>query len=56
VAIPESGAQRLEAGDVAREFEYPEDSQNPEDLSRFRHVFDGELGVEIVEDYRHVEW
>ena len=45
VAVSESEAKCLEASDVTGQFEYSEDSQNAEYLSRLRHPLERILGV-----------
>ena len=49
MAISQCGSQRLEARDVARQFEYSQDSQNPENLRSFRDVLERVGGGEEVE-------
>ena len=45
MAVSESEAKCLEASDVTGQFEYSEDSQNAEYLSRLRHPLERILGV-----------
>ena len=49
MAISQCSSQRLEARDVARQFEYSQDSQNPENLRSFRDVLERVGGGEKVE-------
>ena len=55
VAVSESEAKCLEASDVTGQFEYSEDSQNAEYLSRLRHPLERILGVEKVQEDRDEE-
>ena len=40
---------------MSRQFEYPENSEDSEDLSRLGDVLQGVLGGESVEELGHVE-
>ena len=48
MAIPEGGAECLEPGDMSRQFEYPENPQDPEDLGCLGNVAKGVLRVQKV--------
>ena len=49
MAISQCSSQRLKARDVTRQFEYSQDSQNPENLRSFRDVLERVCGGEKVE-------
>ena len=55
MAISQCGSQRLEARDVARQFEYTQDSQNPENLRSFRDVLQRVGGGEEVQAHADEE-
>ena len=55
VAVSESEAKCLEASDVTGQFEYSENSQNAEYLSRLRHPLESILGVEKIQEDRDEE-
>lgn len=55
MAVSEGEAECFEAGDVTGQFEYSENSQNAEYLSRLRHPFQRILGVEKVQEDRDEE-
>ena len=55
VAVPQRGAESLEAGDVSRQFEDPQDPQDAEDLRGLGDVLERVLGGELVQDQRHEE-
>ena len=55
MAVPQRGAESLEAGDVSRQFEDPQDPQDAEDLRGLGDVLERVLGGELVQHQRHEE-